>query len=79
MGILNTQLTGTALGLKGVTPPTRPGANPNSTLHNQSSINNNPVIDQSPSDLDLNGVTPSKYSDNLPETGIQGRAEDLTS
>ena len=79
MGILNTQLTGTALGLKGVTPPNRAGANPNSTLHNQSSINNNPAIEQSPSDLDLDGVTPPKYSDNLPETGITGRAEDLTS
>ena len=79
MGILNNQLTGTALGLKGVTPPNRPGSNPNSTLHNQSSINNNPAIEQSPSKLDLDGVTPSKYSDNLPETGIAGRAEDLTS
>ena len=79
MGILNTQLTGTALGLKGVTPPNRDGANPNSTLHNQSSINNNPVIDQSPSDLDLNGITPPKYSHTLPETGTQARADDLSS
>jgi hypothetical protein len=79
MGILNNQLTGTALGLKGVTPPTRPGANPNSTLHFQSSINNIPEIEQSPSKLDLDGVTPPRYSDNLPESGIEGRAEDLTS
>jgi hypothetical protein len=79
MGILNTQLTGTALGLKGTTPNTRAGANPNSTLHFQSSINNIPEIEQSPSKLDLDGITPIKYSDVPPETGIEGRAEDLTS
>jgi hypothetical protein len=31
-----------------------------------------------PSQLDLNGITPSKYSDNLPEGGISDRALDIT-
>lgn len=39
-----------------------------SKLHNQYSINGNPSIvgKPSPSNLDLDGKTPSKYSDNLP-------------
>jgi hypothetical protein len=39
-----------------------------STLHNQYSINGNPnlVGYPSPSQLDLNGETPTKYLDNLP-------------
>jgi hypothetical protein len=65
-GILTNQLPNSTLGLQGQTPPQRPGANPASTLHNQSSINNQPAIEQSPSSLDLNGVTPPKYLDNPP-------------
>lgn len=39
-----------------------------SKLHKDYSINGNPSIANkpSPSQLDLNGVTPPKYSDNLP-------------
>ena len=66
MGILNNQLPNSTLGLKGSTPGQRAGANPNSTLHNQSSINNNPEIAAKPSQLDLDGATPSKYLDNPP-------------
>ena len=43
--------------------------NPNSTMHYQSSINNNPNLPggyPSPSNLDLDGVTPAKYLDNPP-------------
>ena len=71
MGILKDQLTGSNLGLKGTTPEQRPGANKASTLHYESSINDNPDITQIPSDLDLNGKLPSvpgkvPYMDNLP-------------
>jgi hypothetical protein len=66
-GILNNQLPNSVLGLKGQTPPQRPGANRDSTLHNQSSINNQPAIEQSPSSLDLDGTTPDKYLDNPPQ------------
>lgn len=66
-GIINTQLQNSALGLQGQTPPLHPGANPNSTLHNQSSINNQPAIQQIPSELDLDGITPPKYLDNPPQ------------
>ena len=65
-GIINNQLPNSTLGLKGVTPPQRAGAKGKSRLHYESSINNNPAIAQSPSGLDLNGVTPDKYSDNPP-------------
>jgi hypothetical protein len=65
-GILNNQLRNSILGLQGQTPRQRQGANPTSTLHNQSSINNQPAIEQSPSGLDLNGATPAKYLDNPP-------------
>jgi hypothetical protein len=39
-----------------------------SKLHNQYSINGNPNITNKPkpSVLDLNGQTPTKYTDNLP-------------
>ena len=39
-----------------------------SKLHDQYSINGDPNIANkpSPSNLDLNGVTPGKYTDNLP-------------
>lgn len=52
----------------GATPPNTPGANPQSKLHYQYSINGNPNLlsKPSPSQLDLNGLTPSKYTDNLP-------------
>lgn len=66
MSILNNQLPNSTLGLGGQTPAQREGANPNSTLHNQSSINNNPAITQAPSILDLDGNTPAKYLDNPP-------------
>lgn len=66
MGILQNQI-GSEYGLKGATPDLRAGANPTSTLHNQSSINNTPEIEARPSNLDLDGITPDKYKN--PETG----------
>lgn len=66
MGILKNQLIQSILGLKGQKPDTRQGALRGSTLHYQSSINNNPSIGQAPSNLDLDGKSPSKYTDNLP-------------
>tara|TARA_R110000822_G_scaffold79056_1_gene189314 strand:+ start:350 stop:559 length:210 start_codon:yes stop_codon:yes gene_type:complete len=65
-GILINQLPNSTLGLGGATPGQNPGADPTSTLHFESSINNTPAIDSPPSELDLNGVTPPKYSDNPP-------------
>jgi|TARA_R110000803_G_scaffold43127_2_gene92318 hypothetical protein len=65
-GILDNQLPNSTLGLGGQTPATRAGAKITSTLHNQSSLNDIPAIDQSPSDLDLDGQTPGKYLDNPP-------------
>ena len=68
MGLLDL-LPSSNLGLDGATPPQIPSANPNSTLHYQSSINNNPTLAAgfpAPSELDLNGTTPSKYLDNPP-------------
>ena len=59
MGILSTQLTGSKLGLKGNTPSSRAGASNTSTIHSQDSL--------AASKLDLDGTTPLKYSDNLPE------------
>ncbi len=52
----------------GATPPQMNGASEQSKLHFKYSINGNPNIvnKPSPSGLDLNGVTPPKYSDNLP-------------
>jgi hypothetical protein len=66
MGLLDS-LPKSNLGLKGGTPAKIAGANPASTLHFQSSINDKPDIKQSPSKLDLNGVTPKKYKDNQPK------------
>jgi hypothetical protein len=43
MGLLDL-LPSSNLGLDGATPPQIPSANPNSTLHYQSSINNNPTL-----------------------------------
>ena len=68
MGLLDLLPTSN-LGLDGVTPAQIPSANSNSTLHYQSSINNNPQIPNgypAPSELDLDGVTPAKYLDNPP-------------
>lgn len=68
MGLLDLLPTSN-LGLDGVTPSQIPSANPNSTLHYQSSINNNPALVggfPAPSELDLDGATPSKYLDNPP-------------
>lgn len=68
MGLLDL-LPSSNLGLQGTTPPQVPSASPNSTLHNQYSLNGIPVQPQTtvaPSELDLNGVTPAKYLDNPP-------------
>tara|TARA_B110000977_G_C10827533_1_gene396742 strand:+ start:182 stop:391 length:210 start_codon:yes stop_codon:yes gene_type:complete len=65
-GILSNQLPNSNLGLGGQTPGQNPGADPESTLHSESSLNNNPAILRPASELDLNGVTPPKYSDNTP-------------
>lgn len=56
-------------GLKGKTPNIIDQSLPNSRLHNTYSINGNPVYPNkpSPSGLDLNGVTPPQYIQNLPE------------
>ena len=53
----------------GSTPPTMRGANPQSTLQNEYSINGNPKHSKQvpPSELDLDGLTPPKYTNNLPE------------
>lgn len=73
MGLLDLLPTSN-LGLDGVTPSVIPSANPASTLHFQSSINDTPNIEQSPSALDLNGIKPTispsgqqlPYLDHLP-------------
>lgn len=68
MGLLDLLPTSN-LGLDGITPGQIPSANPNSTLHYQSSINDNPLLPNgypAPSELDLNGITPAKYLDNPP-------------
>lgn len=70
MGILNKlQTDGSNLSeFDGVTPPQMESANPQSTVHNEYSINGNPNHPNypSPSLLDLDGVTPPKYLDNPP-------------
>ena len=52
----------------GVTPPNMPSANPQSTTHDEYSLNGNPNMPNlpTPSLLDLDGVTPPKYLDNPP-------------
>lgn len=73
MGLLDL-LPSSNLGLDGVTPAQIPSANPASTLHFQSSINDQPNIAQNPSVLDLNGTPPTvsptgqqlPYLNNLP-------------
>jgi hypothetical protein len=74
MGLLDLLPTSN-LGLDGITPAKIPSANPASTLHFQSSINDKPDIAQSPSNLDLDGGKPAvsptgqklPYLDNLPK------------
>jgi len=74
MGLLDS-LSNSKLGLKGGTPAKIASANPASTLHFQSSINDKPNIAQSPSKLDLDGVAPKvapsgqklPYKDNQPK------------
>ena len=70
MGLLNklTQDGSTLSDFDGTTPPQMTGANPLSTLHNEFSLNGNPVMvnKPQPSSLDLDGVTPPKYLDNPP-------------
>ena len=52
----------------GQTPPVTNLDTSDSPLHYTYSINGSPVLTgyPSPSQLDLNGVTPPKYLDNLP-------------
>jgi len=52
----------------GQTPPISNQDTPQSVLHYQYSINGNPnlVGYPTPSLLDLNGITPPRYEDNLP-------------
>ena len=74
MGLLDL-LPGSNLGLKGGTPANIPSSKKTSTLHFQSSINDTPNIDQSPSTLDIDGIKPVisptgqklPYLDNLPK------------
>lgn len=51
------------LGFGGKTQSKVAGADKTSAIHNTSSINNKPEIKQAPSQLDLDGKTPSKYID----------------
>ena len=71
MGLLNKLTTdGSQLSeFDGQTPPPSNIDVQGSTLHYQYSINGNPnmVGFPTPSLLDLDGVTPPKYLDNLPE------------
>jgi len=70
MGILNKlQTEGSELsGFNGETPPSAPDL-AESTLHKTYSINGNPQMPglPTPSELDLDGVTPPKYLDTPPE------------
>jgi len=55
--------------LNGSTPGIMGGANPQSRLHYEYSINGNPLMGNkpNPSQLDLDGKTPNKYLDNPPK------------
>jgi hypothetical protein len=70
MGLLNKLFNnGSTLSeFDGATPPQMDGSKEQSKLHNEYSLNGNPNVvgKPSPSGLDLNGLTPSKYTDNLP-------------
>lgn len=52
----------------GATPGIMGGVKPKSRLHYEYSINGNPNMAKkpNPSQLDLDGLTPPKYTDNLP-------------
>lgn len=75
MGLLQLLIQGVStLGYNGNQPPIV-ATPPNSTLHNQSSINDNPDITRSPSGLDeddpnntspFRSVNGQRYIDNLP-------------
>lgn len=54
--------------LNGATPSNMPGASDLSPLHYEYSLNGTPIMlkKPSPSQLDLDGLTPPKYTDNLP-------------
>jgi hypothetical protein len=71
MGLLNKLTTdGSQLSqYDGATPPPANIDVQGSTLHYQYSINGTPNMTEfpTPSQLDLNGQTPPKYLDNLPE------------
>jgi len=61
MGLLDLLPTSN-LGLQGATPAIIPSANPGSTLHYDSSINNQPNLPAgypAPSNLDLDGAPPT--------------------
>ncbi len=70
MSLKNKLTSGTSnlTSFNGATPSTMPGASDQSKLHDEYSLNGNPNIlsKPSPSQLDLNGLTPPKYTDNLP-------------
>jgi hypothetical protein len=70
MGLLDKLTTdGSQLsGFDGQTPPITNQDTAESKLHYAYSINGNPNLTgyPTPSQLDLNGITPPKYSDNLP-------------
>jgi hypothetical protein len=70
MGLLDKLTTdGSQLsGFDGQTPPVTNQDTAESKLHYAYSINGNPNLTgyPTPSQLDLNGITPPKYSDNLP-------------
>lgn len=53
----------------GATPSTMAGVDPQSALHYEYSINGNPNFPKKPqpSTLDLNGLTPPQYLNNLPK------------
>jgi hypothetical protein len=54
--------------LNGATPSNMPGASDLSPLHYEYSLNGTPIMQKKPqpSILDLDGLTPAKYTDNFP-------------
>ena len=64
MGILKNQLEQSSLGLKGETPATREGAQVTSQKHFRTRLKGQTAEH---STLDLDGQTPDKYTDNLPQ------------
>ena len=78
MSILN-NLKDSVHGLKGQTPAQRDAAKTTSTLHYKSSITDDPDILAAQTTLSLKGKKPANnYLVNLPEVGIDQRAQDLT-